>query len=886
MGFEEMEKIFNPKTIAVVGASSSKGHVGYSILKNLLSSGYEGTVYPVNHKRKSVQGVKAYPSVLKVPDKVDLAIVATPAKTVSSIIEECGESGIKGVVIISSGFKESGEEGNLICDSIMRTARKYGIRIVGPNCLGFLKPSLSLNASFARRMPKKGKIAFISQSGALGTAILDWAIENNVGFSHFISIGSMLDVGFNDLIDYFGRDPGTTSILIYMESLNHAKKFLSAARAFARTKPIIVLKVGKSIEGSKAAMSHTGSITGNDDIFGAAFDRAGIIRVDTIGQLFDCAQNLSMQKRPKGKKLAIVTNAGGPGVIATDSLMEEGGKLARLSKENTSKMNKFLPKNWSKSNPVDILGDASPEDYRKSMKLCLEDPDVDGLLVILTPQSMTRPEEVAREVVSLPRNKTILASWMGEKDVEKSREILKNGNVPVYSIPENAIKCFMKMHSFERKLKLLYETPATIPHAFRPDTKGNRELIEKIVKEKRYVLTEEESKKFLSNYQIPVTKTELAKNESDAVRKSNKIGFPVAMKLCSPDIIHKTDVGGVVLNVKNPEEVRKNFKDILRKARKKIPKARIKGVIVEEMASKRHELLIGCRKDPIFGPAIVFGMGGVSVEIFKDTTVGLPPLNMALSMRMIEKTKIYELLKGYRNMKGVDIKSIQFLLYEFAYLVMDFPEIKEIDINPFSVDEDGGIVLDAKVILDKKIAGKKIKPYSHLVISPYPKEYVKKVRMKNGKWVTLRPIKPEDEPMEGEMFTKFSEETQRFRFFHSIKDITHEMLTRYTQIDYDREMAIIAEVKENKKRMAGVARIISDPFNDTAEFAIVVADPWQRQGLGSKLTDYILEISKKRGIKKVYAEMLKDNYVMKRMLLKRGFKVTEKDDFYHAELSL
>lgn len=887
MGFKEMEKIFNPETIAVVGATNRKGHVGYSILENLLSSGYEGTVYPVNPKRKSVQSVKTYPSILKVPDKVDLAVIATPSKTVQGIVEECGEAGVHGIVIISSGFKESGKEGKDMCESILKTARSYDMRIFGPNCLGLLKPSINLNASFAKKMPKKGKIAFISQSGALGTAILDWAIENNVGFSHFVSIGSMIDVGFHDLIDYFGRDPETTSILIYMESLTNARKFLSAARAFARTKPIVVLKVGRTTEGSRAAMSHTGSITGNDAVFGAAFSRAGVIRVNTIGQLFNCAQNLAMQKRPKGKRLAIVTNAGGPGVIATDSLIKNDGELAKLSEETIKKLDNFLPKAWSRSNPVDILGDAESERYRKAMKICIEDENVDGLIVILTPQAMTDPAEVAREVIKLPRNKTLLSSWMGGKDVEEGRKILKEGNIPVYGIPENAVKCFMNMYHYSRNLGLLYETPATIPHAFKPKTKKNRELIKKVLGDNRYVLTEIEAKKMLSNYGIPVTKNALVRTPQEAAKVSAKIGFPVVMKLSSSDIIHKTEIGGVILNIKSRKEAEATFRKIMRNARKKKPKAKIEGIFVEQMVKKRHELLIGCKKDPIFGPAIVFGMGGIAVEVFKDTTVGLPPLNMALSMRMIEKTKIYELLKGYRNMKGVDIKSIQFLLYKFAYLVMDFPEIKEIDINPLSVDEKGGVVLDAKVILDRKIAGKKIKPYSHMVISPYPKEYITTFKMKNGKKVLLRPIKPEDEPLEGEMFTKFSEETQRFRFFQKIKDITHELLIRYTQIDYDREIAIIAETKEKgKKKMVGVVRIIEDPCDETAEFAIVVADPWQKQGLGNKLTDYILEISRERGIKKVYAEMLKDNYAMKHMLAERGFKIIESEESYRAELVL
>jgi acetyltransferase len=884
----KLDKIFDAKTIAVIGATNKKGSVGYSIMKNLMIEGHESTIYPINPKRRSVMGVKAYPSISKTPDKIDLAVIATPAKTVPQIVEECGKAGVKGLVIISAGFNETGKQGEEMANNILKTARKYDMKIIGPNCLGFIRPSKKINASFAGKMALPGNIAFISQSGALCTAILDWSIQQNVGFSHFVSIGSMIDIGFHDLIDYFGNDPGTSSILIYMESLSNARKFLSAARAFARTKPIIVLKVGKSSEGAKAAMSHTGSLAGNDAIFDAAFKRAGIISVNTIGELFDSAQTLAMQKKPNGNRLAIVTNAGGPGVIATDSLVERKGKLAELSKETLSELDKVLPSAWSKGNPVDVLGDADPERYKKAVELCMNDKNVDGVLVILTPQAMTSSLDVAKELVKVNKHeKTLLASWMGEDDVEQGRKILKKGNIPVYRIPENAVRSFMNLYSYSKNLELLYETPATTPHAFTPKTDKNKELIKRITKDNRYVMTENEAKELLSNYDIPIAKSGLAKDAKQADEIASNIGFPVVMKIASPDILHKTDVGGVKLNISSAEQAKKGFDEIIRSARKHEPDADIHGVFIEQMASKKYELLIGSKKDPIFGPSIVFGMGGVAVEVFKDTNIGLPPLNMALSMRLIEETKIYNLLKGYRGMKSVDIQAIQFLLYKFAYLLSDFPEIKDIDINPFGVDHKGGIVLDAKVILDKEIVGKDIKPYSHMVISPYPKEYIKEFSMKDGGKVLFRPIKPEDEPMEAEMFTKFSEQTERFRFFTLIKDVTHELLIRYTQIDYDREIAIIAEVEEKgKKMMAGVVRLIADPYNETGEFAIVVADPWQNKGIGDMFTDYILNIAKERGIKMVYADFLKDNFIMKLMFEKRGFKITLQEDMNHAELEL
>lgn len=885
-----MEKIFDPKTIAVIGASNREGTVGYALIKNLIGSGFKGTVYPINFKNKSIYGVRSYPSLKDTRDNIDLAVIATPAQTVPDIIKECGEYGVGGIVVISAGFMEAGEKGQEMGNYIREMAEKYNMRIIGPNCLGFIKPSIKLNVSFANKMAKPGKIAFISQSGALCTAILDWSVEQNVGFSHFVSIGSMVDVGFHDLIDYFGQDPNTNSIVIYMESLTHARKFLSAARAFARTKPIIVLKAGKSDAGAKVALSHTGTLAGNDSAFDAAFKRAGIISVDTIEELFNAAQALAMQPRPQGNRLSIVTNAGGPGVLATDHLIKLGGRLAELSDQTLGKLNEALPPMWSHGNPVDVLGDAGDDRYGVAAKVCLEDPDVDGLLVVLTPQAMTDAAAIAKEIVSIAKKtkKPVLASWMGEADVREGRDILEEGNIPVFRIPENAVKTFMNMYKYTRSIESLYETPATIPQQFKPDIEKNKKLLDGIIQEKRYVLTEDEAKTLLKNYEIPVTRNIVAKSADDAAAKAADIGFPVVMKIASPDITHKTDTGGVVLNITSKKEASATYKKIVDAAKKAKPNADITGVLIEEMVSKKYEIIIGSKKDPIFGPIIVFGMGGVAVEVFKDLNVGLPPLNMALAMRLIEETKIYRLLKGYRGMEGTDIKAIQFLLYKFAYLVMDFPEIKEIDINPFVVDEEGGVVIDAKVILDEKIAGKAIKPYSHLVISPYPKEYTYDFKLNNGKNVIIRPIRPEDEPLEEEMFSKFSRQTQYYRFFGYIGDVTHETLIRYTQIDYDRELALIAEVtEEGKKMMAGVVRLVADTNNESAEFAIVVADEWQGLGLGNEFTDLLLSIAKEKGIKRVYATVLQANTTMLHMFRKRKFNIKSLDyETSFAEMAL
>ena len=875
---QKLDEIFNPKSIAVIGASNDKKSVGYGVFKNL--SSFKGKVFPVNNKRKKIQGKNAYKTIADIREGIDIAIIATPAASVSGLVEECGKKGVKGVVIMSSGFQESGKKGKELTKLVLKTARKYRMRIIGPNSMGFLKPG-KINASFSKNVPKKGNIAFISQSGALGSAILDWALKYEMGFSFFASIGSMIDISFSDLIDYLSSDEDTESIVLYMESLVEARKFMSAARSFSRTKPIVVLKSGRSDEGAKAARSHTGSLAGNDVVFDAAFRRAGIVRVNEIDDLFDCAKTLSKQKRPDGNRLAIITNAGGPGVISADMLVNRGGELAVLSKETLNKLNKVLNPAWSKGNPVDLLGDASAKEYKETLKLCLEEEDIDGILILLTPQTMTDSLSIAKAIVSVKneKNKPILASFMGGESVTQGKKILEQKGIPVFPYPERAVKSFIYLYEYSKNLEALYQTPSTIPHAFEPRTAENRNIIESVIGKERYVLNNEETRKILENYNIPVSQSALAKNEEEAVQIARKIGFPVAMKVASPDILHKTEVKGVELNIVDEKEVRQAFNRIMESV-KKNSKAKLHGILVEEMIGKKYELIIGCKKDSIFGPAIVFGMGGVAVNVFKDMKVGLPPLNMALAEMLIKETKIYKLLKGYRGMKPVNLEEIQFLLYKFAYLVSDFPEIKEIDINPYSIDEEGGVVVDAKVILDKPIADN---PYSHLVISPYPKQYMKKVKLRDGREVLLRPIKPEDEPLEAEMFTKFSEKTKKLRFFGKIKDITHEMLVKYTQIDYDREIAIIAE---SEGKMMGVVRLKTNPYDGDAEFAIAVADPYQNNGLGGQMRDYMLEIARDKGIKKVFVYFGDENKKAKHVFEKKGFKTIKEGKIYKAELEL
>jgi acetyltransferase len=880
-----LDKIFNPRSVAIIGASDEVGSVGYALMKNFMDLGFEGKVFPVNIRKTEILGIKAYQSVEQIPDAVDLAVIATPAKTVPEVVEQCGRTGIKGVIIISAGFKEVGPEGKALEDKILEIKRKYGIRIIGPNCLGVIRPSIRLNATFISKMPKPGNIAFISQSGALGSAILDWAIHENIGFSNFVSVGSMIDVDFGDLIDYFGTDPKTRSILMYIEGITDARKFMSAARHFARTKPIIVVKAGKFGESAKAAASHTGSLTGEDIIYDAAFKRAGIVRVDEIADLFNCAEVLGMQPLPKGPNLAIITNAGGPGVMATDALIARGGRLAKLSQKTIEKLNSILPPYWSRGNPIDILGDAKADRYKAVVETCLDDENVDGILIIYTAQAVAEPVEIAKTITELCKsrslqNKTVLTSFMGYGAVEEANRIFNENNIPTYSTPEQAIKTYLYMYQYKRNLELLYETPEELPVDVAPPKRPLTVILRNAVMENREMLNEAEAKAFLEYYNFPVVKTRIAKTEDEAALIATQIGYPVVLKILSPQIIHKTDAGGVVLDMNNEVEVREAFKRIMQNAKNYNPNAEVLGVTVQPMIKKRvYEVIVGAKADPLFGPVVLFGMGGVGVELFKDFAVGIPPLNQTLARRLMEETKVYQLLKGYRNVPPANIKLLEEILVRFSQMLVDFPQLKEIDINPLFIDEKEAIAIDARITIDKKKVFEKIEPHQHLVISPYPKKYETLWKLRDGRTVLLRPIKPEDEPLWLEMFKNFSEESIRFRFFQIIKDTPHEIRVRYCNIDYDREIAIVAELTENgRRKILGVTRVSLEPDRKTGEIAFIVADPWQGLGLGTKMVDHVIEICKDMGVETIYGIMLPDNYRAINLMKKMGFTIKYMED--------
>jgi len=681
--------LFNPKTIAVIGASNEKGSVGFSLFVNLIKSKYKGKVYPVNIKRKKIQGKVAYKSIKEVPGKIDLAVIAVPAKIVPSVVEECGLKGIKGIVVISAGFKEIGQEGVILQNKVGETAKKYGMRVIGPNCLGFMNTSIGLNASFASKTALQGNIAFISQSGALGTAMLDWSVENNIGFSYFVSIGSMVDVDFTEMIKYLENDKNTKSILIYMESLSNAQKFLEVAKKVSLKKPIVIIKTGRSEAGSKAAKSHTGSLTGNDTVFSAAFARSGIIRVDSIEDFFNVAKVLATQPRPEGKRLAVITNAGGVGVVAADSLVYSGGQLANLDKKTIDALDKILPSAWSHNNPIDILGDAEPERYKEAVDIALADKNVDGALVILTPQAMTEPTLAAKELTKVinKNKKIILASWVGGEDVAGGIEILEQSKIPNFSTPESAIRSFMLTQKIKvNNAKLDYSGMGF-----------NKTVVDSIMANaknaKQKNLNEFDAKKVMSAYGLLIAKGEVANNIQDAISVANKIGFPVVMKILSDNILHKIDVGGVELNIKTEEDVKRAYSEITSAAKSN-------RIYIEKQISGRYELLLGYKYDEIFGPVIVFGTGGTTVEIYKDAKIGLLPLNKNEINNLISGTKIYKLLKGFRNLPAVNLNELQELIYKFSCLVLDYQDkIAEIDINPLLADEKGYTILDAKIVL-------------------------------------------------------------------------------------------------------------------------------------------------------------------------------------------
>ncbi len=873
-----LQPIFSPKTVAVIGATEKAGSVGRTVLWNLISSPFGGTVFPVNPKRPNILGIKAYPSIKDIPDQIDLAVLVTPAPTIPELISECAEMGVKGAIVISAGFKEIGPEGAKLEGQILNYARRGKMRVVGPNCLGVMNPLTGLNATFATAAAIPGNVAFISQSGALCTAVLDWSFKAQVGFSAFVSIGSMLDVGWGDLIYHLGDDPHTNSIVMYMETIGDARSFMSAAREVALTKPIIVIKPGRTEGAARAAASHTGSLTGSDEVLEAAFRRCGVLRVDSIGEIFSMAEVLSKQPRPNGPHLTILTNAGGPGVLATDALITRGGKLADISPEAMQKLNEILPPQWSHNNPVDILGDASPERYAKALQVTAQDPNSDGLLVILTPQAMTDPTETAEALKDYAKSyeKPILASWSGGKDIAAGEAILNKAGIPTFQYPDTAAEAFVYMWKYTDNLQLLYKTVSLTESNNERDV--DRETASKIIdsarKAKRYLLTEAESKQLLATYNIPTVPTLIAASANEAATKARELGYPVVLKLHSETITHKTDVGGVKLNLENDKAVRAAFEEIKQSLSEKAGAEHFLGVTVQPMIKQEgYELIVGSSIDPQFGPVLLFGMGGQLVEVFKDRSLALPPLNSTLARRMMERTKIYEALKGVRGRPPVDLVALENLLIHFSQLIVEQPWIKELDINPLIASHEGLLALDARVVIHEC---EDINSLPKLAIRPYPIQYVAPWKMKDGRNVIIRPISPEDEMLMRGFHASLSDRTVYLRYLSPMilsTRITHERLARVTHNDYDREIALVVEGEENgEKAIFGVARLSKlRGTNEEARFAMLISDRYQGQGLGKELIQRIVEIGRDEKINRIIAMMSPENTAMRKLVQDVGF---------------
>jgi len=869
--------LFEARSLAVVGASEHEGSIGAVLMRNLLDASYQGKLYAVNPSHPTVFGLKCYETVEAVPQRLDLAVIATPAQTVAGIVDSCGRAGTRAAIVLSAGFAETGPKGAKLERELLRVARHHRVRLIGPNCLGIMRPELGLNATFARGQALPGSLGLVSQSGALCTAMLDWAHPNGIGFSSVISVGASSDVDFGEILDYLANDPKTEHILLYIEGIRDARRFMSALRAAARVKPVIVLKVGRHAVGSRAARSHTGALVGADDVFDAAVRRAGVVRVNTIGQLVAAAQALSAHISPRGNRLAIVTNGGGPGVMAADRAADLGIPLATLAPETIAALKEALPQAWSHGNPVDLIGDAGPERYRAAVSACLADPGVDGVLTILTPQAITDSSRTAEEVIAAAKvsTKPLLACWMGREQVTEARRAFSRSHIPAFGTPEPAVEMFAHVSSYYQNQRLLLQTPG--PRAFptAPDLQGARLIIETALAERRRTLSEMESKALLAAFGIPIARSLVTRSANEAMLVAEELGFPVAMKVDSPDITHKSDVGGVRLNLPNAAAARLAYGEILDEVKRKRPDTRINGVTVEPMIRRPNgrELMVGVLRDEVFGPAIAFGSGGIAIEVHADRAIALPPLNDFLVQNLIASTRAAKLLGAFRRMPPIDRGALESVLLRVSEMVCELPWLQEMDINPLIADETGVIAVDARIVVDNLAPA--ADRYEHMAIHPYPAHLVFDWNLPDGRTVMLRPIRPEDAEIEQQFVRNLSPESKYFRFMDTLRELTPSMLARFTQIDYSREMAFIAVLREDSgEREIGVCRYVTNPDAETCEFALVVADEWQRRGLGRRLMVALIDVARARGLKQMMGHVLAQNTPMLTLVELLGFELS------------
>jgi acetyltransferase len=875
MGPHYLNCFFAPESVAIIGASEREDSVGNRLLSNMMEAGFQGGLYPVNDKRETVLGLKAYPVLDAIPDSVDLAVIATPAATVPGIMRQCGEKGVAAAVVISAGFSELGEAGRRLEREVLDIARRYAIRVIGPNCLGIIRPSANINATFADGKLQDGQLALVSQSGAVCTAILDWGQQQGIGFSTVVSIGSAADTDFGEILDFLALDAKTTGILLYVEGVHDARRFLSGLKAAARLKPVILIKSGRHEASSKAAMSHTGAMVGGDDVFDAAIQRAGVVRVYSIAQLFSAARALANNYVVNQDRLAIITNAGGPGVMSTDRAEDLGVTMARLNEASFEALDALLPPHWSHANPVDILGDATPETYRSALEICLRDPNIDGVLVILTPQAMTNPTQVAQYIIEAAKNtqKPVLASWTGGRRVEEGRQLFAGSRVAHFTTPEAAVDAFSFLAQYSKNQKLLKQIPSPNDQLPRPDVAGARLIIERVLAEGRQVLTAQESKAILAAFRIPVNHTIKVSNPKEAMIAAETLGFPVVLKVDMAGFSHKSDIGGVRLNIASAQSVSHQFQEMEAAIKRRYPEIEQVTMTVEPMYRTHHgrELMIGVIRDPVFGPAISFGLGGTMVEIMRDRAVALPSLNEYMVEQLIAKTRAAKFLAAFRQLPPANKKALIETLLSVSEMVSELPEIIELDINPLIVDERQAIAVDARI---KAELSHQLLPYAHMAIHPYPHELTNHYQLPNGIDITIRPIRPEDADMEKDFMHQLSERSKYFRFMQSLQELTPEMIVRFTQIDYDREMAFIAVTEhEMLPKELGVGRYMMNPDGTSVEFALVVSDQSQGLGIGTRLMKSLLQAAKSKGAIMFEGEVLTINKPMLSLVKKLGFSI-------------
>ncbi len=878
MNSHYLTSLFTPESVALYGASDRPDSVGGVVFKNLLTAGFEGRIYAINPNRDEVQGQKAFSSLDEIDSSVYLVVVATPARSIPGIVEACGERGIKMMLILSAGFRETGAAGRRLEDQVTQLVRRYGIRLMGPNCLGIIRPDKGLNITFGKNNALPGNLAFVSQSGAICTAILDWAEQNDIGFSAVVSTGIAADLDFGDYLDFLVSDQATKAILLYIEGVNDARRFMSSLRAAARIKPVIALKVGRHAAGAEASMSHTGALVGSDVTFAAALSRSGVLRVETVGQLFAAARALSsLHYRSESERLVIITNGGGPGVMAADRATDREIELSSLSDETITALNDVLPVVWSHGNPVDIIGDAPAERYEKALDICLNDSGVDGAIVILAPQAMTNPTEVAEAVIKSAEknNKPIMTCWMGGNQVEEARRRFNNAHVPNFRMLENAVDAYSYLARYNKNQRLLLQTPAGLPRGQKPpDRDGARLIMEAVLTEQRNILTEPESMAVLNAFRVPTVRNAVAHSANEALINAESIGFPVAMKVLSTDISHKSDAGGVRLNINSAQEVRGAYRQLVDAVQLSAPDAEISGITVEKMyrSSNGRELMIGIVRDPVFGPVISFGSGGTSVEIMGDSAVSLPPLNRRLAIDLINRTKVSKMLGKFRQLPAVDIDQLIDVLLSVSSMACELPWLQEMDINPLIMDETGIVAVDARIVVDYPKPS--TDPYHHLAIHPYPSHLVRKTQLNDGTDIVIRPIRPEDADMEAKFVRELSKQAKYFRFMNSLQELSQDMLVRFTQIDYHNEMALIAVKSDGTgDEQIGVARYTTNVDKTSCEFALAVSDKWQGRGIAHHLMQDLMEVARDRHLEKMQGQVLSENTKMLELVASLSFQI-------------